>query len=141
MSPFFPEGMPLPAVEPDTAGWWAAVREHRLVIQRCHHCGTFRHPPVPVCYICQSFDFRWAPVSGRGLIYSYTEAVHPVHPALKTHGPYNIVVVELPDAGNVRLVGNLLDTPYEAIRIGLPVEAVFEDIPPDVTLVQWRPSS
>ena len=37
---------------------------------------------------------------------------HPVHPALKGRGPYIVVLVELPDAGNVRMIGNLLGDPH-----------------------------
>jgi uncharacterized protein len=47
------------------------------------------------------------------------------------------VVVELPDAGNVRLVGNLLGDPMQEVRFDAPVEAVFEDHE-GYTLVQWR---
>ncbi len=60
-----------------------------------------------------------------------------MHPALKDRGPYLIVLVELPDAGNVRLVGNLLGDPQQNVKIGDDVEVVWEDHE-DVTLVQWR---
>jgi uncharacterized OB-fold protein len=62
---------------------------------------------------------------------------HPVHPALKEACPYLIVLVELPDADHVRMVGNLLGDPRQEMRIGTEVEAVFEDRE-HATLVQWR---
>jgi uncharacterized OB-fold protein len=83
----------------------------------------------------------WHKVSGRGRIYSWERPWHPVHPALKGHGPYIAVLVELPDAGNVRMVGNLLGDPQQDVRIGADVEAVFEphdDAKPPFTLVQWK---
>jgi len=49
-----------------------------------------------------------------------------VHPALKNHGPYLAVLVELPHAGNVRMLGNLLGDPQQEVVIGAAVEAVFE---------------
>jgi uncharacterized OB-fold protein len=53
------------------------------------------------------------------------------------------VLVELPQAGNVRMVGNLVgQDPEAAIEIGQKVEAVFEDHGSGddaYTLVQWRP--
>ena len=64
-----------------------------------------------------------------------------MHPALKDHGPYIVVLVELPDAGPVRMIGNLLGDPTQEVPIGAPVEAVFEphdDATPPFTLVQWR---
>ena len=52
-----------------------------------------------------------------------------------------MVLVELPEAGGVRMIGNLLGDPRQAVPIGAPVEAVFEphdDATPPFTLVQWR---
>lgn len=66
---------------------------------------------------------------------------HPVHPALTGHRPYTIVLVELPDADGVRMVGNLLCGPTDPVAIGAEVEAVFEphdEADPPYTLVQWR---
>jgi uncharacterized OB-fold protein len=63
-----------------------------------------------------------------------------VHPALRESVPYVVVLVELPHAGGVRLVGNLCDDPTGDIEIGGEVEAVFEDHDdhqPPYTLVQW----
>jgi uncharacterized OB-fold protein len=136
--PYLPETLPLPQPSTDDAGWWEAAREHRLVIQRCTNCGTFRHTPRPVCYNCRSLGFEWAPVAGKGRIFSAINCVHPVHPAVREAVPYNVVLVELPEAGNVRLVGNVVDTPYEQIEIGMPVEAVWEDVGEDVTLLRWK---
>ena len=59
----------------------------------------------------------------------------------KDHGPYIAVLVELPHAGNIRMLGNLLGDPRQEVTIGSPVEAVFEphdDAAASYTLVQWR---
>ena len=83
----------------------------------------------------------WHKVSGRGRIYSWERPWHPVHPSLKGHGPYIVVLVELPAAGNIRMLGNLLGDPKQAVRIGAEVAAVFEahdDAKPPFTLVQWK---
>jgi uncharacterized OB-fold protein len=49
-----------------------------------------------------------------------------------------VVLVELPDAGNVRMVGNLVGDPREELTIGTTVEVVFEDHEQGFTLVQWK---
>jgi uncharacterized OB-fold protein len=80
-------------------------------------------------------------VAQKGRIYSYERVWHPVHPALKDQGAYVVVLVELPDADNVRMVGNLLADPEADVPIGAEVEAVFEDHPVGdmpYTLVQWK---
>ncbi len=138
--PYMPQGMPLPDTkDPFTKDWWAYCKKHELVVQRCTKCGTFRHTPAPICYNCLSWDYEWHKVSGKGVVFSYTIAHYPAMPLLKERVPYSILIVELPDAGNVRMVGNLIDgTPNEEIHVGMPVEVVWEDIADDVTLPQWK---
>ncbi len=65
---------------------------------------------------------------------------HPSHAALKNHGPYLVVLVELPEAGGVRLLGNLLGDAMQDVRIGAPATGVFEphDQPFPHTLLQWQ---
>lgn len=78
------------------------------------------------------------------MIYSWERAWHPVHPALRGHRPYIVVLVELPQAGGVRMIGNLLGDPEQVVSIGAAVDAVFEphdDATPPFTLVQWRKSA
>ena len=70
-------------------------------------------------------------------MYAFERVWHPVHKALKDRVPYLIVLVELPDAGNVRMVGNLLGDPQQDVKIGDAVSAAWEDHE-DVTLVQWQ---
>ena len=139
---YLPAGLPAPAPAPDglDTAFWAASAEHRLVVQRCDGCGRHQWGPEWVCYRCRSFDLGWAEVAPHGVIYSWERVWHPVHPAVAEGCPYVVVLVELPHADNVRMVGNLLGEPTEPVRIGAPVEAVFEDhdTDPPYTLVQWR---
>ena len=82
-----------------------------------------------------------AEVAPRGRIYSWQRPHHPVHPALNGHGPYLVILVELPEADGIRMVGNLLCPPDAPVQIGAAVEAVFEPhdaADPPYTLVQWR---
>jgi uncharacterized protein len=61
--------------------------------------------------------------------------------ANKQHGPHIAVLVELPHAGGVRMVGNLLGDPLQEVAIGEDVEGVFEHHPgsdPSYSLLQWR---
>jgi hypothetical protein len=51
------------------------------------------------------------------------------------------VLVELPAAGHVRMVGNLLGDPMQEVRIGAAVTGVYEhhpDAAPAYSLLQWR---
>ena len=37
------------------------------------------------------------------------------------------------------MLTNIVDCPPEQVKIGMPVEAVFEDVTPEVTLAQISP--
>jgi uncharacterized OB-fold protein len=123
--------------------YWEGARRNELWVQRCRACRAWQWGPEWICHACLSFDVGWEQADQRGSIYSWERAWHPVHPALKEAGPYVVVLVELPGAGGVRMIGNLLGDPHQDVRIGAAVQAVFEhheDAEPPYTLVQWRPS-
>ena len=138
---YLPEGLPKPAPYPDGLGkeYWEATRRHELVVQRCNQCRNWQWGPEFICYRCHSLDLGYEKVSGRARIFSWERCWYPVHPALQTGVPYLTVLVELPDAANIRMIGNLLGDPMQEVVIDSAVEAVFEDHDDgDFTLVQWR---
>ncbi len=141
--PYLAPGLaaPRPARDGLDGPYWSGAREHVLRVQRCDDCGTFQWGPEWMCHHCMSFDVGWTQVEPRGTIYSWQRPHHPVHPALNDQGPYLVVLVELPHAGGIRMVGNLLGDPLQEVVIGADVDAVFEDhddADPPFTLVQWR---
>ncbi len=52
-----------------------------------------------------------------------------MHPALKEACPYIVAVVKCADAGNIRMVGNLLGDPTQNPPFDVAVEAVSRTIP------------
>jgi uncharacterized OB-fold protein len=110
-------------------GYWDRTARRELSFQRCADCGVFRHPPGPLCPACHSGATEWFPVAGRGTVYSWTLVTHPVHPALADVVPFNVVLVEFPDAPGVRLVTNLVDVAPEDLQSGMAVEVVYEQTP------------
>ncbi|MEZ5856424.1 MAG: OB-fold domain-containing protein [Hyphomicrobiaceae bacterium] len=140
---YLPKGLPEPVTEADRLDqpYWEGTRAGKLMVQQCGACHTWQWGPEWLCHACHSFDMRWVEVKGEGLIYSWTRCWHPVHPALKERGPYIAVVVELPHAGNIRMLGNLLGDAQHNVEIGAAVRAVFEphdDAKTPYTLVQWE---
>src|SRR5260370_29935126 len=117
---YLPEGMPAPAPMHDGLDreFFEAARRHELVIQRCKSCNGFQFGPEWICHRCRSFDLGWHRVSGRGRIYSWIRVHNPTHPSLKEGVPYLVVLVELPDADNVRMIGNLLGDPMQEPSFG-----------------------
>ena len=142
-SPYLPDGLPEPIPMPDglDAAYWEGTCRHELRLQHCRACRGWQWGPEWVCHRCLSDDLAFEAVDPSGVIFSWERVWHPVHPALVDAVPYIVVLVELPHAGGVRTIGNLLGDREQAVHIGDAVEAVFEDHPegePPFTLVQWQ---
>ena len=138
-----PEGLPAPVPTGDglDARYWEGTRNHELWVQRCAPCGTWQWGPEWICHGCHALEIGWEQVAPEGVIYSWERPWHPVHRALSDACPYVILLVELPHAGGIRMVGNLAGDPLQPFEIGDRVRAVFEDhdeaeVP--YTLVQWE---
>ncbi|OLZ68651.1 hypothetical protein AV521_20555 [Streptomyces sp. IMTB 2501] len=116
-----PAPRPRPVVNRDNAGFWEAVAEGRLLIQRCTDCGTLRHPWLPGCNACGGPEWDTVEASGEGTVYSYVVMHHPRFPAFEP--PYAVGLIEL--AEGVRMVSNVVGVPYDKVRIGLPVRVEF----------------
>jgi uncharacterized OB-fold protein len=129
-------GLPLPQPTLDSLPFYEAARRGELRFQRCAACGRFRHYPRPICPACLSRDHTWERSTGRGTVYTWTIVRGPTLPAFEPKLPYNVVDV-LMDEG-VHFVSEVLDCPPEAIRAGMPVEAVFVSVSEDITLVKFR---
>jgi len=127
---------PAPIVTDDSAVFWDAAAEGRLVAQRCATCGRLRHPPRPMCPHCQSLDVDVAELSGRGTVYSYAVLHHPQNPAFDY--PLLAVLVDL-DEG-VRLVSNLTGIDTGDVRIGMGVEVQFVATSGGATVPVFRPA-
>ena len=131
-------GIPLlrPYVDHDNKGFWDAIREHKLVFQKCAYCGLIVHRPRPMCPRCLSTEREWVPSEGKGRIYSYVNFVYQnaSYPGIKV--PYVVVVVEMLEG--VRMISNMLEECVEDIYVGMPVEVVFDDVAEDLTLPKFR---
>lgn len=108
-----------------TEPFWQAAKEGRLVALACGDCGHFRMPPTPFCPECQSTEKSWVELSGRATVYSFA-VVHgfPGLPDI-TLVP---AVVSLPDAGEARLVTNVIGIDPADAKIGMELTVDFVDI-------------
>jgi hypothetical protein len=128
---------PIPRATGELAPFFAAAKQGQLVVQRCASCGLDRFPPREVCSRCWSRDATWAPVSGRGEVYSFYLMHQVYHPGFASEVPYVVVLVQLEDGP--RVLSNLVGCTREEIRVGMPVEVTFEDVSEDVALPKFRP--
>ncbi len=127
---------PRPAKSRDNAFFWEGVDGGELLIQRCSGCSRLRHPPGPMCPHCHSLDWDTLEASGRGRVFSFVVAHHPVIPPFEP--PNLIVLVELEEG--TRLVSNLVGVDPAAVEIGMPVEVEFTRIDDELVLPLFRPA-
>jgi uncharacterized OB-fold protein len=133
-----PPGVPDPSPDADSAPFWKALRDHRLAVERCDECGTFRFPPGPVCRSCRSVKSTWTDLSGRGRVVSWVVVHHAAHPAFTAQAPYTVMLVELDEQPGLVVAGNLRPS-SATVTAGMPVRVMFEDESDDLTLAQWTP--
>lgn len=134
-------GLPKPVPNELDAPFWLGLKENKLMIQRCASCKQWQWGPEWICHECLCFDLTFEEIEPLGTIYSHERIWHPAHPALNKQGPYVVVLVELKEANNVRIIGNLLGDPHQELVIGQAVSAVFEHHPdedPAYSLLQWQ---
>ena len=129
---------PLPYPDAETKPYWEWARKHELRMQRCADCGALRFPPGPMCPACNSMRDEWVPMRGTGTIYSWIVVHPPVLPAFADEAPYAAVLVQLDDDPVLRLVGQVIDIPTDQLAAGVPLEVVFDDVTPEITLPKWR---
>jgi uncharacterized protein len=119
-------GMPRPRADLDTQPFWDGCDEGRFLFQRCLRCAGTRWPPGPMCPHCQSMETEWVESVGRGRVYSWIVATHPVDPVLVDHVPYVVAMIDLEEGP--RVVGNVEGCEPDEIEADLPVELFFEEL-------------
>lgn len=131
---------PLPLPDPLSAPFWAAARDHALHMQSCDGCGRMAYPPEIACRACGGDRLHFAPVSGRATLHSWTVLHELPSPGFRDRLPVTLAVVELEEQEELLMSSNLVDIDPAALRIGLPLQAVFEDVTDDITFVQFGPA-
>ena len=129
---------PLPHIDEESRPWWEAVQRHELYIQKCRDCGDLRFHPRALCTNCLSSNTEWVKCRGSGHIYTFTVTNQNQASGFRDSLPYVLAWVQL-DEG-VKLMTNIVDCPPEQVKIDMPVEAVFDDVTPEVALVKFRPA-
>lgn len=122
-----------PVVNRDTAFFWEGTAAGELRVQRCGACHALRHPPGPMCPRCGATNPSYVVASGCGEVHSYVVHHHPPVPGREP--PFVVALVELEEG--VRVLGELHTDP-ELVRIGMPVEVVFDRIDDELVLPAWR---
>ena len=129
---------PVPAPDRVTAPFWESARQEKLLIQHCPDCGTHQFFPQSHCRECLSDKLEWVASTGKGTVYSFTVIHRPPSSAFQQDVPYTVALVDLEEG--CRMISNIVDADPEDVRVGMPVEVVFEKITPNISLPKFRPA-
>jgi uncharacterized protein len=129
---FFP-----PVPDHDSAPFWAALRDRRLIVQQCDACGTLRWPFRSVCANCRGRAAAERTISGTGTIYSWTIIHHATVDTPQSLLPYCVALVALDEDPRI-LFPAQFDGAHDELRAGLPVIATYHEATADVTVLHWH---
>jgi uncharacterized OB-fold protein len=127
---------PLPVPDQVSGPFWAAAARHVLTVARCSRCRSFAIPPDQACPHCGSTDpgFEFEPVSGQGVVRSWTVLRQSFLPGFEADLPFMLVDVELAEQDELRMIGRLLDGSDAPVSLGARVRAAFEDVAPGISV-------
>ena len=105
-----------PVPTPETAAFWAAVNQRRLLFGLCRACGKPHYYPRRICPWCGSDTVDWVDAAGSGVVHSFSIV-------RGRDGIHVLAYVTL--AEGVTLMTNIIDVAPELIAIGDPVTVKF----------------
>jgi len=127
---------PLPKIDALTQPFWEYAGRGKLAIQACKQCGDRHFPPTPVCPKCLSQDQEWQVVSGRGELASWAVFHRAYWDSFVNDLPYSVCIVRLAEGPLV--AGNLIEDKSVAPKVGDTVEAVFDQVTEEISLMRFR---
>ncbi len=110
------------------APFWAAAARHELVFPGCTGCGRLVWYPADECPRCDTPAPQWTPVSGRGSLFSWTVVERALYKPFRDRAPYVTGLVEIEEDPAVRFVTTIVDVPFDALEMGMPLVVRWGDL-------------
>jgi uncharacterized protein len=87
------------------AEFWDGLSDGVVRLPVCADCQRWIWPAQPRCPACLGATLEWRQVEPAGVVHSWTRTWYPFAPERIDDLPYIVLLVELPAAGSVRLLG------------------------------------
>jgi uncharacterized OB-fold protein len=114
---------PLPLLTDLNRPYWTSGSDGRWRLAQCTSCERLFHPPALRCPYDHGLP-RFAELSGRGRVETWTVNRHPFFPGFTP--PYVIAFVNPIEDERVRVLANLVNVEPNDVTAGMPVRVVFE---------------
>ena len=115
---------PKPVPDLESRPFWDALRQHRIVLQRCDSCESVRFPLMPACPHCGARGHQEVEALGGGRVHALVRVHRALTPAMRDEVPYAVAVVQL-DEGP-RMIARV-EEGSGATHIDARVRAAFVD--------------
>jgi hypothetical protein len=111
-----------------TRPFFEAAARGELRIPRCEACGRWQWYPAERCGGCGGERLAWALASGRATLFSYAIVHRALLKELAPLVPFVTALVALEEDPAVRLATRIVDCEFTALRVEMPVRAVFRPL-------------
>ncbi len=107
--------------------FWRALEDGTFQLSRCSSCRNWTWPAHFRCGKCGSWEFEWVTLEPKGNVFTYTRSRYAFDRVLerKDDVPYVTIVAEIPEAGNVRVMG-VMKGDEAGLKIGARVKGSIE---------------
>ena len=128
----------LPTLEGESRPFWDGLKAGVLNIGHCNACGKAHYYPRPFCPHCWSEDVTLKPASGKGVLYTWSVIHMNDQAPFKDWLPYVAAMVDLEEG--VRVSTNIVGCDLAALAVGMPVNAEFTEVTPEISKAVFRPA-
>jgi uncharacterized OB-fold protein len=115
-------GRSRPVATPETAAFWGGLRDGRLILQRCHACGRYTHPPVGGCQWCGGPTVP-SEVPADATVNTFAICYLQFGEGLDT--PYIGAIVNPLVEPELQIATNIVNCRISDVRCALPVSPAF----------------
>ncbi len=110
---------------PPSRAWRSYPQTYRLEAGRCKNCEKIFYPPRLVCSKCNGREFKNFNMKFTGKVVTHT-VIRTPSDEFAGEAPFALGIVQMDDGP--RLTTQIVDVPFDEIRIGMPVKLEFRRI-------------
>lgn len=125
------------ATDTDNKPYWDYISQHELRVQKCLKCGKLHYPVSPICPHCMGLESDWVKLSGKGKVASFVVVHRGRSPLFPPNAPYVVAIIETEEG--IRMLSNVVGCKPEDVKMDMPVELVFQDFGPQLTVPRFKP--
>ncbi|HUF53783.1 MAG TPA: Zn-ribbon domain-containing OB-fold protein [Dehalococcoidia bacterium] len=129
---------PLPVVEAETAPYWTAARDKKLLLQKCRDCDEYQYHYRGFCSNCWVGTIEDVESNGEGTVWSFTVIRRNRTPGFAEEVPYAVAMVEL--EGGIKFITNVINCNPDDVHIGMPVKLTWVAAADDINIPMFEPA-